>query len=231
VPVSLPHASGSARTTVLIPVTVGDLTGLGITAYDFTVSFDPAILEPASPAFDTDETLTGAAGGYTMFIDPAQPAGRLRVGAFGTTPLSGTGVLIYLRLNVLAGAAATSQLNFEQFIFGEGTPAVSTTNGTFMRLGTTAASAIITGRVVTASGRGVSKARVSLTNQNGESRTALTNMFGYYRFEDIRAGDSYIIGAEHKQYRFDSQAITINGNLSEVNLTAIEPVWSVKLFR
>jgi hypothetical protein len=137
VQVSLPNASGNAGTTVLIPVTVGSITGLGVTSYEMTVLYDPAVLQLASPAFDTTGTLTAAAGGYTVFVDPTQPAGRLRFGAFGTIPLSGSGTLLYLRFNVLAGGASTSPLNFVTFIFGEGTPAASTTNGSFMRIGTT----------------------------------------------------------------------------------------------
>jgi len=176
VPVSLPNASGGSNTTILIPVTVGNETGLNVTAYDFTVSFDPNILQPASPAFETTGTLAAAAGGYSVFVDPNQPAGKLRVGAFGTTPLSGQGTLIFLRFTVLDGAAATSQLNFEQFIFGEGRSqdTQAATNGSFMRLGPAAAATTITGRVLTTEGQAVFRAKVSITDQNGEVRTAVT---------------------------------------------------------
>ncbi|MBA2737137.1 MAG: carboxypeptidase regulatory-like domain-containing protein, partial [Pyrinomonadaceae bacterium] len=96
------------------------------------------------------------------------------------------------------------------------------TNGTVTILAPTAAAGEISGRVVTADGRGVFKARVTLTDRNGEEKTALTNPFGYYRFNEVAVGETYIISGKHKRYEFDSQALTVNGSLSEVNLTARE---------
>ena len=89
-------------------------------------------------------------------------------------------------------------------------------------VGPTAAGAEIGGRIVTAQGRGVSRAQVKLTDQNGEVRYALTNAFGYYRFEDTAVGQTYVISAVHKRYRFESKVLSVNGSVSEVNLTAIE---------
>jgi hypothetical protein len=222
VPVSLPNASGSAGTTVLIPVTVDVLTGQNVTAYDFTASFDPAILELASPAFETAGTLTGATGGYSVFIDANQPSGRVRIGAFGTTPLSGSGTLIFLRFNVLAGASATSPLNFEQFIFGEGASAVSMTNGTVMRLGTTASVATVSGRVLTANGNGVRNAGVTMTDARGITRTATTTSLGYYRFEGVAAGETYVFTASGKSITFSqsTRVLNIGNDISDVNFIA-----------
>jgi uncharacterized repeat protein (TIGR01451 family) len=219
--VSLPNTSGSAGTTVLIPVTVGDLTGQNVTAYDLNVSFDPTVLEPASPAFDTAGTLTSAAGGYSVFVDPTQPAGRLRVGAFGTTALSGQGTLIYLRFNVLAGAATTSPLNFVQFKFGEGRPQdpqAATTGGSFTRLGPTAATVTITGRVSTTTDKGINRAKLALTNQFGETRFALTNPFGYYHFEGVSAGETYFISVSAKGFTFAQSTMVLNINEAVENV-------------
>lgn len=127
IPVNLPEGSGIAGTVLLIPVTVGNLTSLDSTSYDLTVSFDPTVLEPASPAFDTAGTLTAAAGGYSVFVDEAQPDDRFRVGAFGTAPLAGSGVLVYLRFNILPGAAKSPPLDIVEFRFIESPPAASTT--------------------------------------------------------------------------------------------------------
>jgi len=68
----------------------------------------------------------------------------------------------------------------------------------------------------------VFRAQVTLTGQNGETRYALTNPFGYYRFTDIAAGETYVISVAHKRYRFDSQVLSINENLSEINFIASE---------
>jgi CSLREA domain-containing protein len=226
VSVSLPNGSGSSGTTVLIPVTVGDLTGLGVTAYDLTVSFDPSVLQPASPAFETIGTLTGAAGGYSTFVDPGQPTGRLRVGAFGTTALSGQGALIFLRFTVVNGGAANSSLNFEQFIFGEGRPQdaqAATSNGSFTRLGPSAASVTVSGRILTANGNGIRNVRITMTDSQGNARTAVSTSFGYYRFEAVAAGETYILTAASKRFTFSqsSQVLNVNDNISDINFVAL----------
>ncbi len=58
VTVSLPQASGASGSTVTIPITVSDLAGLGVVAYDLTLVFDPAVLQPQNPAIDTAGTLS-----------------------------------------------------------------------------------------------------------------------------------------------------------------------------
>jgi hypothetical protein len=83
----------------------------------------------------------------------------------------------------------------------------------------TAAAVNVEGRVINGK-RGVSLARVYLTNQFGETRTALTNSLGYYRFEDVRAGETYTFFVFSKQYRFSPQALTINQETTDLNFIA-----------
>ena len=67
----------------------------------------------------------------------------------------------------------------------------------FDALSPTAASVTIGGRVTDASLKGIFNSRVSLTNINGETRHATTNRFGYYRFEDVEVGETYIVEIRH----------------------------------
>lgn len=157
-----------------------------------------------------------------MFVDGSQPAGRVRIGAFGTEALSGQGTLIYLRFNVIAGAA-NSAMNFEQFIFGEGRAedaAAVTTNGSFIRLGSTASGANVSGQIRSPNGRGISATQVILTDADGAIRQAQTNSFGYYRFDDIPAGETYIISVRHKRYVFVPQVINVGENIGELIIVA-----------
>ena len=89
-------------------------------------------------------------------------------------------------------------------------------------LGSTAASVQIGGRVVAAEmkGRGVAGARVILTDMNGTTRTALTNTFGYYRFEGVAAGETYIFEVRHKRYRFAPQIVSVTEQIDNLNFTA-----------
>ncbi len=82
-------------------------------------------------------------------------------------------------------------------------------------LAPTAASVSVSGRVLTANGRGISRARITITNPNGETRTALSNPFGYYRFQDVEIGQSYVLGISSKRYTFanPTRVIMVNENL------------------
>lgn len=86
----------------------------------------------------------------------------------------------------------------------------------------TAATAYLSGQV-TANGRGVSNASVQLNNTaTGETRTVLTNAFGYYRFEEVGTGSDYVISVRHKRHQFAPRFITVQEDLDEVNFSANE---------
>ena len=81
----------------------------------------------------------------------------------------------------------------------------------------TAASVSISGRVLTAYGRGVPRARVTLTDASGETRYAMTNFFGYYRFEQVTPGETYIFNVESKSNKFAPRVLTVTEDLSDFN--------------
>lgn len=133
--VSLPSIS-SPPGLVVIPITVGDLTGQQVLSFDLNVDFDPAVIQPASPPIDQLGTLSSA-----MSITPnASDPGHLIVSAFQGNPLAGSGTLINLRFNVIGSTGQSAALAFANytdsnnvfhpaFMFNEGEPAASTTNG------------------------------------------------------------------------------------------------------
>lgn len=72
---------------------------------------------------------------------------------------------------------------------------------------TTAAGVVIGGQILIAGGedgksRGIRNVRVTVTFPNGETRATLSNAFGYYRFNDIPAGETYVISVSGKRYVF-----------------------------
>ena len=77
----------------------------------------------------------------------------------------------------------------------------------------------ISGRVVSANGRGISKAVVSLT-QFGGVKYAVTNPFGYYRFDQAEAIVTYTLNVKHKSYSFTPQVHFINSERTNLNFTA-----------
>lgn len=78
----------------------------------------------------------------------------------------------------------------------------------------------ISGRVLTAQGRGVSRAVVFLTNRTGTIRQARTNPFGYYHFADIPAGENYTFSGKHKIYQLVPQTVFIDVARTDIDLIA-----------
>jgi hypothetical protein len=93
---------------------------------------------------------------------------------------------------------------------------------TVLPLAPTAATVSVGGRVMTANGRGIRNVRLTLTDSNGEVRTATTTSFGYYRFDDVQAGETYILSAIGKRYTFSQpvQVLNINEATDAVNFIA-----------
>lgn len=94
-------------------------------------------------------------------------------------------------------------------------------------LAPTAANAAISGRVISGH-RGVARAVVQMTGQSGNIQTARTNAFGYYRFAEVEAGQTYIINVFSKQFQFTPQVVNLNENLTDVNFYAAEKFGQIK---
>ncbi len=92
--------------------------------------------------------------------------------------------------------------------------------GAFEAFAPTAASVSISGRV--ANGKsGITRAQVFLTDQNGETKTALTNNFGHFRFEQIEAGQTYIVNVNAKSYQFNPQIISPMEEISDLTFVPV----------
>lgn len=81
----------------------------------------------------------------------------------------------------------------------------------------TAASVTVSGRVFTPAGRGLMNAVVSMTDANGTTHATRTSSFGYYRFDEVEAGQSYILNVSSKRYQFIPQFVTLTESLEELD--------------
>lgn len=72
----------------------------------------------------------------------------------------------------------------------------------------TAAGATVIGRVLTTNGDGIAKARITLTSGSGQMRTAISSAFGYFQFDDVATGETYIFSVLAKRYAF-SQPVQV----------------------
>lgn len=89
-------------------------------------------------------------------------------------------------------------------------------------LAPTAATVSISGRVVTADGGGIRNVRVTLMDGSGASRTFLTSSFGYYRFDQITAGQTVVLSVQAKRFTFTQPTVVLNvvEDLSEIDFIA-----------
>ncbi|MEO6589869.1 MAG: choice-of-anchor Q domain-containing protein [Pyrinomonadaceae bacterium] len=85
---------------------------------------------------------------------------------------------------------------------------------------TMTSNATVSGRVLLASGQGVSKAIVTISDTNGVIQTALTSSFGYFTFAGISTGQAYTLNVSSKQYSFSPQQVTVNGDITNLTITA-----------
>jgi len=83
----------------------------------------------------------------------------------------------------------------------------------------TAAAVSVSGRAVTPNGRGIANIIITMTDSEGNVRTTMTNSFGYYKFQDVMAGATYIFTARGKRYKFSqpSQVMNINDETNNIN--------------
>ncbi len=129
-------------------------------------------------------------------------------------------------VNALATAASltTDQrgTGFARIRDGNGDIVATVDIGAFEQQAPTAATVSVGGRVMTASGGGIMNVRLSLTDSRGQVRTATTTASGYYQFDDVQAGDTYILTATGKRYTFSqpSQVLNVNEETTEVNFIA-----------
>jgi hypothetical protein len=75
-------------------------------------------------------------------------------------------------------------------------------------LAPTAASVALGGRVLSGKS-GVGNVRVVLTMPGGETRTAISNTFGYYRFENVLAGETYVLTVYSKRFVFSNPTLVL----------------------
>jgi hypothetical protein len=86
----------------------------------------------------------------------------------------------------------------------------------------TAAEVTISGRVLAPGGGGLRNASVVMTGADGAPRRVRTNAFGYYSFENVQSGGSYIMGVESRRFTYATYVVTVTDALANIDFTPIE---------
>jgi hypothetical protein len=219
--VSLPtNAKAATGSTITVPITIGAVAAdSSIESIDFTVFYNPAVLQPTAAVGSNAGTLSNGCS-----VLPNSPiSGRVIVsGACAQAITSATGGVLYnLQFTVLGAANQTSALTFvnasnntNTFQFNNGTPSAVTNIGQFTVFAPTAASVTVSGRVTNDQGRGIRNVTIILTDSNGNQRTAQPTSFGYYNFSNIEAGETVTITAKARRFKFLQSTIVRTTNQS-----------------
>ena len=213
-----------------IPIRISLASQGNETSINFIVQFDQTKLG------DPIVELGSGAAGFNLAVDNTN-AGSGQIGVTLTSPtntpfVAGTPELITIRFVV----AATAPPGGTQITFGGPTQTVTTIQNTVAPTvpGSstvnivssadceTSADVIISGRVTSPDGVGLRNASVTITDQAGNRRTVTTSSLGYYTFEDVKSGETYVIGASSRRFRFSSRVLQVSDSLSEVYFVGME---------
>ena len=85
----------------------------------------------------------------------------------------------------------------------------------------TAAKVSVSGRVLSPNGSSVRGASVSIVDNNGKARTAMTNAFGYFQFSDVDLGE-YVMSVASRQFRYAPRVLSIHESISSLQLLPIQ---------
>ena len=86
-----------------------------------------------------------------------------------------------------------------------------------------AAPASISGRVLDSFGTGIGGARLTVMDAaTGQLFSAISNPFGYYSFNDLEAGNFYVMTISHKRYQFadDMRTFSLQDDITGVDFIA-----------
>lgn len=218
--------SGTATVTMSVKMdALGDEGSLG-----FTVSYDQSILANPVVSFGAD-TDGGAAN---MVVNTVTHPGRIGVVMdfpLNTSLPAGNRELVTIQFDVLItpGVTIITPVGIPgpppaENVVGnvDDTAELPTvfTGGNLTILAPTAAGVTIGGQVMSSSGRDLGRVSITLTDIDGNVRTALSNPFGFYSFDDVIVGRTYIISAQAKGYTFMPIAVTVNDRITNLNLIA-----------
>lgn len=75
-------------------------------------------------------------------------------------------------------------------------------------------------------GRGINGVVVTAAGDGLESpRSTRTNIFGYFRLDDLAVGQTYVVSVESKRFVFDNpvRLVDLSGDLTDITFIASSP--------
>ena len=167
-----------------------------------------ALLPKSQTGSPYNFTLVPNNGAFTY----SQTGGTLPSGIALTTSFSPNAVI------ALGGITATGGIYNFAVTATDGVNS-NITNYRVQFLAPTAAGVSIAGRVLNGK-RGLANAIVVLTKSDGTRLSTRTGSFGYYRFDEIAAGQTVIVEIISKRFSFAPQVVNVNDNVADLDFIA-----------
>jgi len=186
VTIQIGSESSAPGADVSIPISVSDVTGLGVVSYQFSVDFNSEFL-----VLNTVSTTNCISNPWTNLSNNISGS-TVTIWHSGATPLSGAGNLINLDFVVNSNATpgAATQVAISEILINEGTPEFNSFNGTYSVFPAFSISGSTQYFMGTHSIEGVT---ISLTGAT--STTVTSDEVGNYIFPSIQGGWSYEVAA------------------------------------
>lgn len=213
--VALPETVTPTDKGIVVPVTVSGAANKNVIAYEFDLRYDPSVIQPYAEPVD----LLGTASRGLSFAVNAEEPGILRVAVYGATPVEANDILLNLKFMAVGTPGSISPLTWDRVMFNEGDPLAVVSNGQVELSAVASNQGEITGRLLTAMGQGIPNVRVILTDTTGQSRYAVSNGDGVYRFGVLKIGQTYTISVKSRQLAFTP--LTISVTTQEINVDLI----------
>jgi hypothetical protein len=113
---------------------------------------------------------------------------------------------------------------------GQSIAGANTSGGTFAvqagfwnsPLSTTAATVPISGRVLDAAGAPLRNVVVSITDSTGSVIVTRTNAFGYFGFDQVQSGQTYVVNISARAHTFATQVLSVNDSLTGLEFRSLD---------
>ena len=212
--VKLPQMAATTGDEVIVPVRVRGAANKGVIAYEFNLRYDPSVVQPQEHPVD----LVGTASERLAVAFNANEPGLLRVAVYGATPIDGSSILANLRFTAVGATGSVSPITWERFMLNGGAYTTLVTDGQIAIV--SANQGEVDGRVADTMGRGVANAVVTLTDTTGQTRVALSDASGSYRFDGLQTGQTYTISVDSNRHHFAPMTVSVAGRTTSLNMVA-----------
>lgn len=212
---SLPNVSGNTASQIVVPFRIDNLNGKSVRSTQFTISYDPNVIEAVPTAASVQGTNAESLGVVSNVPEP----GKLMVAVYGAVPVSGDGVYVNLSFTIKGAGGTSSPLAITGFRFNADTDEVGVVNGR-VAVANSSSSATLNGRLVSADGRGVGRAVVQAISAAGVASSVSTGKGGRFSFPGLVMGETYTVTVRSRRYDFGTHTVTLTDNVTELQLIA-----------